>query len=287
MWFFLSLLCAYLTATTDALSKKALQKNNIYYVAWIRLVFCFPFLALILMLSGIPPVDRYYFIAVICGLPLEITALLFYMKAIQISELSLTIPFLALTPVFLIPTSYIMLGEKTGLQGVIGIFLIASGGYILNIRDRKSGFLAPFRMIGKERGILLMIAVAFIYSITSNLAKMGITHSSPVFFGCTYFMIQPFLLIPLVRSSGEQINSALKKKKWLFIIIGIFYASSLITHFAALSMVNVAYMISVKRSNLIFSILYGYFFFNEKGLVQKISGALLMLAGIILLGFQK
>jgi len=287
MWFFLSLLCAYLTATTDALSKKALQEDNIYYVAWIRLVFCFPFLALLLILSETPPVDRYYFIAVLCGLPLEIAALLFYMKAIQISELSLTIPFLALTPVFLIPTSYIMLGEKTGLQGIIGIFLIASGGYILNIRDKTSGFFAPFSMIRKDRGILLMIAVAFFYSITSNLAKMGINHSSPIFFGCTYFMIQPFLLLPFVRSSKMRISSTVKKKKWLFILIGIAYALSLITHFAALSLINVAYMISVKRSSLIFSVLYGYFFFNEKGIVQKISGALLMLAGIIVLAFQK
>ncbi len=287
MWFFLSLLCGYLTATTDALSKKALQSENIYYVAWIRLVFCFPFLGLILILSEIPPVDRYYFIAVVCGLPLEITALLFYMKAIQISELSLTIPFLALTPVFLIPTSYIMLGEKTGLQGAVGIFLIASGGYILNIRDKSKGFFAPFKMIGKDRGIILMIAVAFLYSITSNFGKMGITHSSPVFFGCTYFMIQPFLLLPFVKKSDMKMSSILKRKKWLFILIGIAYALSLLTHFAALSLTNVAYMISVKRSNLIFSVLYGYFFFAEKGITQKISGALLMLAGIIVLAFQK
>ncbi|RMF94313.1 MAG: EamA family transporter [Candidatus Schekmanbacteria bacterium] len=287
MWFFLSLLCAYLTATTDALSKKALEEENIYYIAWIRLVFCFPFLAIILLLNEIPAVDRYYFIAVFCGLPLEIIALLCYMKAIQISDLSLTIPFLALTPVFLIPTSYLMLGEKTGLKGMIGIAFITIGGYILNIQREKNGFLTPFKMMAKEKGILLMIAVAFIYSITSNFGKMGITHSSPVFFGCTYFMIQPFLLLPFIKKSDMKISSLLKRKKWLLLLIGVVYALSLITHFAALSLTNVAYMIAVKRSNLIFSVLYGYFFFNEKGIGQRISGALLMLAGIIILAFQK
>ena len=32
-----------------------------------------------------------------------------------------------------------------------------------------------------------MIAVAVIYSVTATLGKMAIEHSSPLFFGITYF----------------------------------------------------------------------------------------------------
>ncbi|MBI5376684.1 MAG: EamA family transporter [Candidatus Schekmanbacteria bacterium] len=287
MWFVLSLVCAFLTATSDALSKKALEKNNIYFISWIRLIFCIPFLLPLLIATGLPKLDGYYFTSVILGLPIEILALLLYMRSIQISPLSLTIPFLALTPVFLIPTSYLMLGEKTGLSGIAGIMLIAGGAYVLNISHLKTGFFEPFRRITKDKGVMMMVCVAFLYSITSNFGKMGITHSSPMFFGCTYFMLQPILLIPFIKTNKSNIFNEIKSGILILTLTGFVYTASIITHFAALSMVEVAYMISVKRSNLIFSVLYGAVFFGEKGLAQRMTGSIIMLAGIIILAFAK
>ncbi len=55
------------------------------------------------------------------------------------------------------------------------------------------------------------------------------------------------------------------------------------THFLALQLVQVAYMISVKRVSLLFGILYGALLFHERGLRTQLPAGVLMLAGVFLI----
>ncbi|GFR40427.1 hypothetical protein Agub_g1001 [Astrephomene gubernaculifera] len=62
-----------------------------------------------------------------------------YQRAIQISPLSLTIPYLAFTPAILIATAYVFLGELPSPAGVLGVSVVALGGYLLNIKAGGAG----------------------------------------------------------------------------------------------------------------------------------------------------
>jgi uncharacterized membrane protein len=53
------------------------------------------------------------------------------------------------------------------------------------------------------------------------------------------------------------------------------------THFLALQQVEVAYMIAVKRTSLLFGILYGALLFHETGLRTRLPAGALMLAGVV------
>ncbi len=57
----------------------------------------------------------------------------------------------------------------------------------------------------------------------------------------------------------------------------------IITHFVAISMTDVAYMISVKRTSLLFSVLYGHFLFGEEDITQRLLGSSIMVMGVILI----
>src|SRR3972149_2767382 len=94
-------------------------------------------------------------------------------------------------------------GERPGKFGFIGILLVTAGAYLLHVHTTYKGILEPFRAIGRERGSVLMIIVAFIYSITSNLGKMAIQHSSPVFFGCVYPLILGAVLFPFMKYKSK------------------------------------------------------------------------------------
>ncbi len=76
------------------------------------------------------------------------------MKAIKLSPLSITLPFLALSPIFMIFTSDFILGERLGKYGIGGIILTVIGAYLLNVRDTRKGILEPFKAIQRERGSL-------------------------------------------------------------------------------------------------------------------------------------
>jgi len=59
-----------------------------------------------------PELDRDFYMAFIIALPVELITIILYVKALKLSPLSLTVPFLALTPVFLVTVSYFLLGKR-------------------------------------------------------------------------------------------------------------------------------------------------------------------------------
>lgn len=121
-------------ATSDAAAKTVLVSRDEYFVSLMRLLFALPLLLVTLALVEVPRLDMTFWVASLTALPLEAIAVVLYMKALKVSPLSLTVPFLTLTPVFLILVSYLLLGEKISPGGAAGILLIAMGG----VRDEHS-----------------------------------------------------------------------------------------------------------------------------------------------------
>jgi drug/metabolite transporter (DMT)-like permease len=281
-WVWLSLVAAFTLATSDALTKRALAFHDEYVVAWLRLVFSLPLLLIIFLFIPVPKLDKGFYTAFALSLPLEIASIILYIKALRLSPLSLTLPFLALTPVFLIIVSFIMLGERVSFAGLMGILFISAGSYTLNISKIKEGIFAPLRAITKEKGSVLMIAVALIYSLTSSLGKMAINHSSPLFFGITYYAALAIVFTPIVlykRKSGK-----IEGRTILAVTLpGIFYSLMVISHMIAISLAYVAYVITIKRMSLIIGVLYGYFFFKEKNIRERLFGAMLMFVGFVMI----
>lgn len=285
-WVVLSLIAAFTLATSDALTKKALVSSNEYIVAWLRLVFSLPLLFIIFLFIPVPELDKDFYTAFLLALPLEILSIVMYIKALRISPLSLTLPFLALTPVFLIFISYLILGEKVSLWGGIGILLIASGSYTLNIHKIRKGIFEPFKAIMKEKGSILMIGVALIYSVTSSLGKMAIEHSSPLFFGITYFTALTLLFTPVALYKGREGMGGSWGRQGLphaLLLPGIFYSIMVVSHMVAMSLTKVAYVISVKRISLIISVIYGYLFFRERNIKERLFGVILMFIGFVMI----
>jgi drug/metabolite transporter (DMT)-like permease len=280
-------MCALSVATADALSKKALTtSNDTYLVAWVRIGYTVPFMVFIFPFIDIPKLDSVFFMVTVLLLPLEITALLLYMKAINISPLSLTLPFLSLTPVFLIGTSYIILGESPNKTGLMGIILVVIGAYLLNVHTIKQGFLEPLRAVVKERGSVLMIIVAFIFSITSSFGKIAVQHSSPIFFSIFYSILLSAFLFLIVSFKTRHILSKIVSRPLLFLFIGISMAIMMITHLKAISLVEVSYMISVKRLSLLIGVIYGAVFFKETNIKERFLGSAIMLMGVILIFYN-
>ena len=284
-WVSLALISALTLATSDALTKRTLARSNEYLVAWFRILFSIPPLLLIWFFIPVPELDIEFYKAFAFALPLEIIAIIFYIKALRISPLSLTLPFLSLTPVFLILVSYLIIGEKVSFRGGIGIILIAVGSYTLNLHEMRKGIFEPFRAITKEKGSILMISVALIYSVTSSLGKMAIEHSSPLFFGITYFIAVTIVFAPIALWMGKgELKSFISEKQFKGILLpGLFYSIMIASHMIAISLTKVAYMISIKRTSLIIGVIYGYLLFKEKNIRERLTGAVLMFIGFIMI----
>jgi len=279
LWVIFALITALSLSTADALSKRAMAKSDEYVIAWVREGYALPFIALAFFFISIPHLDKTFYLSVLILLPLEITALILYVKAIKVSPLSLTIPYMALSPVFIIIIAFSLLGEWPDKSGFAGIFLITVGAYLLNAKASSLGLLGPIKAIAKEKGSVLMIIVAVIYSITATIGKIAVQHSSPIFFGFFYPLLLTIVLSMVVGIKGTLYQVA--SRPIVFLFIGIFTAIMILSHFLAISMADVAYVISVKRTSLVFSVIYGWLIFKEIDMAERLLGSIFMLAGVV------
>jgi drug/metabolite transporter (DMT)-like permease len=131
-------------------------------IVWVREGYALPFLALGFLFVDIPELDRTFWLTVASLIPLEVLALVLYVKAIRLSPLSLTIPFMALSPVFIVFIAFVFLGEWPSITGFAGVLMIAVGAYTLNAGASRSGLLGPIKAVAAERGSVLMIIVSHI-----------------------------------------------------------------------------------------------------------------------------
>lgn len=280
-WVLFALTTAFALSTADALSKRALSDTDDLVMVWVREGYALPFLALAFLFVPVPKLDAVFWLTVAALVPLEIIALILYIRAIRLSPLSLTVPFLALSPVFIIFIAFAFLGELPDRSGVAGILLITAGAYLLNASASSKGILGPLRAILKEPGSILMLVVAVIYSVTSTLGKVAVQHSSPVFFGFFYPFTLTVVLTIFLGARGKL--GHVFSKPATFIPIGLCTSAMIISHFIAISMTQVAYMIAVKRTSLVFSVIYGWLLFKEEKIKERLVGSALMLGGMVLI----
>ncbi|EAR22915.1 DMT family transporter [Nitrococcus mobilis] len=288
-WLPLALLSAFSLASADACSKKFLPSYRAREMVLVRFAYSALLLAPLLYFSPLPAVPPAFWGWLALALPLEILAMLLYMQAIRDSPLSLTLPYLAFTPVFTTLAGYLLLGERISTQGLLGIVLVVSGAYLLNLeasgtpgRDHLS---KPLRAIANERGSRMMLAVAIIYGLTSVIGKIELQYASPWSFAAIYFVLLGLLSLVLFACSSPRprVLHVLGRKPAIHLLIGGLFTAMIVTHFMALEQVATAYMISAKRTSILFGMLYGALLFGEQGLLRRLTAGALMVVGVTLL----
>ena len=283
LWVLYSLISAFSWATADVFTKKISHEVDDNLIVLSRFLYGTPFVLLILFFIIIPKIDSSFWLVLALILPFEVSAWILYIKAIRLSPLSLVLPFLSLTPIFLVFTSFIILGELPTIIGFFGILLIVIGAYILNLKESNKDFFGPFKFMLKERGIIYMIIVAFLFSINSNLGKIFVLKSSLLFFTAIFMPITAIPLFLIVYFTSRKKLIQIKTNFKSFFFVGLFFALMQIFNFLAIQLIIVPYMISIKRTSSIFGVLYGKFMFKEKNIKQRFLGAAVMLIGAALI----
>jgi drug/metabolite transporter (DMT)-like permease len=294
-WLILSLICAFALASADAATKAWLQGLTAWELALVR--FTLTGLLLLPLLFdlhalGTLPWRFWGWLALL--VPLEITAMLLYMAAIRDHPLSLTVPYLAFTPAFILVVGWLLLGERIPAAGASGVLLVVIGAWLLNAGHARGldwrSWGAPLAAIFWEQGSRMMLAVALIFAFTAVMGKAAMAYLPPAQFGAFYFLliglVLPLVLLPMAGREGSALRGLLRhlrRRPWAILTVAGLNALMIMTHFMALQRVEVAYMIAVKRTSLLFGILYGALLFNEPGLRSRLPAGALMLAGVLVI----
>jgi drug/metabolite transporter (DMT)-like permease len=283
-WLPLTLLCAFSLASADALIKGALTDYSARELAFVRLTLSGLLVSPLLWGHSFTGLPLAFWLWVGAIVPIEILAMLLYNRAIRDYPLSQTLPYLAFTPVFVTLTGYLLLGEAISARGLAGILLVVAGAWLVNFRlvswRAWRSWFSPLIHIFQHPGSQMMLAVALLYSITSVGGKGAMQYMAPELFGPFYFLLVGLALIPLLGLGTPARLQRVWRKPLPVLGTAALMGLMLITHFIALQRVEVAYMIAVKRTSLLFGMLYGALLFKEAGLGGHLLAGVVMLCGV-------
>ena len=252
---------------------------------------------------GFPVIGPAYYGAVVISGILNIVGLTLIFRAMESSDLSLSMPMLSFTPVFLIGTSYLLLHEVPSTAGIAGICIIVSGSYVLNISEEHEHFLDPVKSMVQNRGSWYMLIVAFLFAASINEDKIAMLNSDPVF-GMAFTLLiisAAFFVIVAVSTkiagrsrcpaAGDPHVSVPPRSRFSSflpygipaVLIGIFAATESISINIAYTLQIAPYVIAIKRLSIIVMVLYGTILCAENELRARFLGSVLMVGGAVII----
>jgi drug/metabolite transporter (DMT)-like permease len=110
-WMIISLLTALAVSSQDAWVKKFFSGFSAYEMSMLPFMYSCPLFVISTCWVPVSPLDATFFWCFFLSLPINGISVILYMKAIKISPLSLMLPYLAFTPVFMILTGYLFLAK--------------------------------------------------------------------------------------------------------------------------------------------------------------------------------
>jgi drug/metabolite transporter (DMT)-like permease len=305
-WLPLALLTGALVALRDALVKRGSTTADEYTTIFTLSSVSALLLGSTVLAIGVPEVGPGLGVAIAGSAFPNLLAYLLLAKSVKLSDLSLVTPLLGLTPLFLLVTSPIILGERAGPLGIVGVVMIVAGAYLLNARDIRHGVLEPFRALLRDRGARLMLGVAFLWSISANYDRVGVEATSVIAWPAVVHAFAALTLAPVVLfrrirngrrddpigvGSGPVVSldgpmprwltRQLRRSPLLLVLAGAVNSAQAVTHMTALTMTLVPYVVAVKRTSLLFSVGLGHVMFGERRIRERALGALVILAGVV------
>jgi drug/metabolite transporter (DMT)-like permease len=223
------------------------------------------------------------------SIALNLLANWLFLRAVTISPLSLTTPYLALTPVFSALVAFFTLGQTVSGWGVLGIVTVCVGAFFLNPGAKSDGPLAPIKALWSERGSLYMVLVSLLWSITPILDRKASVLTSPLWH--TGFLALGIGAVTvawlLARGGVGKLVGELKIMPAVIMIAAFLLFAAMVLQLSAYNFVAIAYVETFKRAiGVVGAMAAGFVFFGEKDIARRFVGAGVMVVGVALVLFS-
>lgn len=277
---------AVLQATQNILNKKLVKQEEPLVVIWYTIFMSMFFLVPLVIISGVPWLGPLFFLFLGIRLLLDVFALSLYFHALRDGDVSLVIPLSTFSVVFSLISSSIINHEFPNYLGMIGIFVVIAGTYLLNFpsKERLKNFFLPFRLLFSNPSARLILLSALLYGIIYSVNKAGIAHSSTSFFTFSaafgLLMCFSFILLYQKRGGVKELFKLEKFKK--FFPLGLLDGVKIFLFMLAVSYTFVAFADASDNTTAIYSTLLAGFIFKEK-IKQRMIPVFVMIVGVIII----
>lgn len=228
----------------------------------------------------------FWFYSIIAGI-FGATGNGFLVKALQGGDLSILGPINSYKSVVGIIVGIFLLGETPSVWGVVGVALIVGGSYfVLDTMGERFSF-GIFRNKEIRYRILAMVLTAIEAIYIKKIIIFSSTSISFImwcWFGALFsFMLLFAFRVHIPKELREVKPAYIPRYIYLVICIGTMqYTTNYV-----FDHMNVGYALALFQFSTIVSIFLGYRIFKEKDIRKKLLGAVIMIAGSVLIIFME
>ena len=263
----------------DALRKKLALHLDALPLTWWLIVGQWPLFLAWVVWSGQSDFTSAWFLPGFIVSTLAILGAMLFIKAVQLSPLSLVIPMLSFTPVFAVLTSAVILEEYPSERQLLGIGIIVSGAFSLGWTGNRAGHRGWY-----EPGVWMMVAVSLCWAATLTFDKLALNYAAVPMHALMQSMLMGISLwiILAIRGSLSELKKISQYKKlYIWAVITSCLATG--TQLMAITVVQVGVVEAIKRSlGLALSVLSGWIFFKEPPTLMKQLSVLWMGVGVLI-----
>ena len=185
------------------------------------------------------------------------------------ADVSMVYPITTSSPFFIMIWAYFILDERVTPLGILGIVLVLSGCYIMNITKGKGNKSGMY-------GILIAFHKMGVASVNTHLYIMLMADFMS-FYSVMFTIISHRKSVTLHRKVHVPVQ-------WKLVILGGFaMAASTVTYRLALIDMQISYASALRQLSSLFGVLMGIFFLKESYGKQRIIGGIVIVAGIMLI----
>ena len=215
---------------------------------------------------------------------------LFLTNSYQKGDLSHVYPIMRSSPALVLVIAVLFLGERVSFQGVCGILLVASGVYIINMKQISADdLLEPIKAIANDRStrfaFLTLLSVAF-YSIVDKLA---VNHIHPVLstfihLFCGMCFYTPYILL---AKNAEMIRKEWHSGLGRIIASGVLGIFGYMLILVSFTVERVSYIVGLRQTSIVFAVLLGSHILKEKHRGIRLTGSFIIFVGGFLISLAK
>jgi drug/metabolite transporter (DMT)-like permease len=215
---------------------------------------------------------------------LNVIAYYFFVRAFRLSDASLVAPLMLVTPVLLLVTSPLILSEHVPPIGALGVVFAVLGSAFLGGSDPSASLHTSFIVFARDYGVRSMFVTAVIWSITSNLDKLGVRASTPLLWTAT---ITTFIALCSIIFWLAMPHRPLRLRDTRYAVLsGMANAIGNALLMYALTLLFVPYVIAIKRMSALFTVIASGIILKENNR-GRIVGTVIMLVGTVFIAFAR
>ncbi|OGV50586.1 MAG: hypothetical protein A2X49_12345 [Lentisphaerae bacterium GWF2_52_8] len=276
--------------------KFAGEKNEPFFIVWnTHLLMTLIAVPLLLCCGGISASRGFCFVIALAAL-LDFTGNALTVYSLKMTALSIFGPINAYKPLFALVFGFLLLDERPGLWGVLGMLLILGGTWLLNAPEeedgetiRTSGRISGFFL---SKGVWLRFAAQLIFALGAIYLKKAVMIGGPLlsFAGWALLPLPVAALCCAVAHKNLWGKGLLKKtgaaichEPFRWASLALLNSAMQILTLWAFSMIFVGYALACFQLSALLHVYLGHRFFGEKNLRARLGGALIMGLGAVLI----